>query len=110
MSEALEIKADVLKERMTARLRLRHLRLLAALSRCSTLAEAAQEVGVTQPAASQALREIENLLEMPLFERHARGLRATEAGRLMAEQSDHVLSSVHYAAQALAASLTQLRL
>lgn len=104
MSEALEIKADVLKERMTARLRLRHLRLLAALSRCSTLAEAAQEVGVTQPAASQALREIENLLEMPLFERHARGLRATEAGRLMAEQSDHVLSSVHYAAQALAAS------
>lgn len=104
MSDALELKAQVLRERMTAKLRLRHLRLLAALSRCNTLAEAAQEVGVTQPAASQVLREIENLLEIPLFERHARGLRATDAGRLMAEQSERMLSSVHYAAEALAAS------
>ena len=104
MFDALELKAHVLNERMTARLRFRHLRLLAALSRCNTLAEAAQEVGVTQPAASQALREIESLLEMPLFERHAKGLRATEAGRLMAEQSARMLGSVQSAAEALAAA------
>lgn len=104
MSGALEIKASVLNERMTAKLRFRHLRLLAALSRCSTLADAAKEVGVTQPAASQALREIESLLEMPLFERHARGLRATEVGRLMTEQSERMLSSVQSVSQALAAA------
>lgn len=104
MSDALGLKAEVLLERMTARLRLRHLRLLAALSRCSTLAEAAEVVGVTQPAASQALRDIENLLEMPLFERHARGLKATEVGRLMADQSHLILGSVQSAAEALAAS------
>lgn len=104
MSGPLEIKVSVLNERMTAKLRFRHLRLLAALSRCSTLADAAQEVGVTQPAASQALREIENLLEMPLFERHARGLRATEVGRLMAEQSERMLGSVQSVSEALASA------
>ena len=104
MSSAVEVKAHVLNERMTAKLRFRHLRLLAALSRCSTLAEAAHDIGVTQPAASQALREIESLLEMPLFERHARGLRATEVGRLMAEQSKRMLSSVQSVSEALAAA------
>lgn len=103
-STAFESKTHQLQERMTARLRLRHLRLLSALSRSTTLLEAAQEVGVTQPAASQALREIEDMLEVQLFERHARGLRATPAGRFMAEQSRLVLGSVGHAAQALAAA------
>lgn len=104
MSTRLESKARQLHERMTARLRLRHLRLLATLSRSTTLLDAAQEVGITQPAASQALREIEDMLEIQLFERHARGLRPTQAGRFMAEQSRQMLSSVDYAAQALAAA------
>lgn len=103
-------KAHVLGERMMARMRLRHLRLLAALERSTTLSEAAQEVGITQPAASQVLRELEDMLEVSLFERHARGLRATEAGRFMAQQSRQVLGSVGYAAEALASvSLGQQR-
>jgi len=97
-------QAKVLNERLVAKLRLRHLRLLAALERHTTLSEAAREVGVTQPAASQILRELEDLMDLPLFERHARGLRATPAGQLMAQQSRHMLSSLGYAAEALAAS------
>ena len=96
--------ATVLKERMLGRLRLRHLRLLAALECSTTLREAAEAVGITQPAASQALRELEDMLEVALFERHAKGLRATEAGRFMAQQSRQMLGSVSYAAEALAAS------
>ncbi len=96
--------AHVLNERMLGRLRLRHLRLLAALECSATLREAAEAVGITQPAASQALRELEDMLEVALFERHAKGLRATEAGRFMAYQSRQMLGSVSYAAEALAAS------
>ncbi|CAN7571203.1 LysR family transcriptional regulator [Acidovorax sp. LjRoot74] len=96
--------AQVLQERMLGRLRLRHLRLLAALECNTTLREAAESVGITQPAASQALRELEDMLEVALFERHAKGLRATEAGRFMAQQSRQMLGSVGYAAEALAAS------
>jgi molybdenum-dependent DNA-binding transcriptional regulator ModE len=80
-----ETRALVLGERMMARLRLRHLRLLASLERSTTLREAAQEVGITQPAASQVLRELEEMLEVQLFERHARGLRATDASRCKLE-------------------------
>ncbi|MCJ0766148.1 LysR family transcriptional regulator [Variovorax terrae] len=99
--------APVLMERMVARLRLRHLRLLAALERCATLGEAAREVGVTQPAASQMLRELESTLEVQLFERHSRGLRATDAGHLLAQQSRQVLGSMRYGADALAALASQ---
>ena len=97
-----ETRALVLGERMMARLRLRHLRLLASLERSTTLREAAQEVGITQPAASQVLRELEEMLEVQLFERHARGLRATDAGRFLAQQSRQMLGSVAYTAEALA--------
>ncbi|KQO40149.1 hypothetical protein ASF19_00345 [Acidovorax sp. Leaf84] len=97
-----EAKALVLGERMMARLRLRHLRLLASLERSTTLREAAREVGITQPAASQVLRELEEMLEVQLFERHARGLRATDAGRFLAQQSRQMLGGVAYAAEALA--------
>lgn len=101
--------AHVLLERMVARLRLRHLRLLAALERSATLGEAAREVGVTQPAASQMLRELESTLELRLFDRHSRGLRATEAGRLLAQQSRQILGSVRYGADALVALATLQR-
>lgn len=97
-----DAKARVLGERMMGRLRLRHLRLLASLERSTTLREAAHEVGITQPAASQVLRELEDMLEVQLFERHARGLRATEAGRFLAQQSRQMLSSVAYTAETLA--------
>jgi DNA-binding transcriptional LysR family regulator len=100
----IEARTQVLRERMVARLRLRHLRLLTALEFNPTLREAALEVGITQPAASQILRELEDLLEVQLFERHARGLRATDAGRLLAEQSRQMLGGVDYTAEALAAA------
>lgn len=96
--------AKVLVERMTARMRLRHLRLLVALEHSTTLRDAAREIGVTQPAASQVLRELEEMLEVQLFERHARGLRATELGRFMAQQSRLMLDGMNYAAEVLASA------
>lgn len=42
---------------------------------------AAEELGVTQGAVAQQVRSLENLLEIKLFERHARGLSLTSEGR-----------------------------
>ena len=93
--------AKVLNERLIGRLRLRHLRLLAAMERSETLAQAADEMGITQPAASQMLGELERLVEMQLFDRHRRGMRATPAGVLLAQQSRQMLAGLRYAAEAL---------
>lgn len=42
---------------------------------------AAEELGVTQGAVAQQVRALENLLNIRLFDRHARGLALTDEGR-----------------------------
>lgn len=62
------------------RLKLRQIRLLLALHEGGTLRAAADALGVTQPAATKMLQELEEALGLPLFDRSGRGLRWTEAG------------------------------
>jgi len=97
----------VLHERLLARLRLRHLRLVDALSTHSNLRRAAEATHMSQPAATQMLRELEGLLEVPLFERHARGMRITEAGRLLAAHARMAIETLRIAADDLAALAAQ---
>lgn len=93
----------VLHERLLARLRLRHLRLVDALAAHSNLRRAAEAVHISQPAATQLLRELEDLLGQPLFERHARGMRITEAGRLLARDARIAIDALRGTADALGA-------
>ena len=84
MSDVPRPTSAVLLERLLARLRLRHLKLVDALALHSHLGRAADAVHISQPAATQMLRELEEMIGVALFERHARGMRITEAGRLLA--------------------------
>lgn len=68
------------------RLRLRHLRLLDAVEASGSLSRAAQQLGVTQPAATKILRELEAACGAALYERLPRGVRLTEAGRAVVER------------------------
>ena len=63
-----------------SRLRTRHLQLVLALSERASLRRAAEDLAMTQPAASKALQELEDLLGMPLFIRHSRGMKPTVCG------------------------------
>jgi molybdate transport repressor ModE-like protein len=63
------------------RLRMRQVALLLAIGRHGTLRAAAGELGMTQPAASKMLQELERAMGHPLFERVGRGLRLTDGGR-----------------------------
>ncbi|WP_019938729.1 LysR family transcriptional regulator [Bordetella sp. FB-8] len=45
-----------------------------------SLQKAAQVLRLSQPAATKAIADLETQLGMPLFERHARGMRPTRAG------------------------------
>ncbi|MBL6078561.1 LysR family transcriptional regulator [Belnapia sp. T18] len=51
-----------------------------AVARCGSLAEAAPGMGLTVPALSRRIRQIEAHLGLPLFRRLPRGLALTEAG------------------------------
>ena len=69
--------------RLDQRLKFRQLRMVEALARQQSLTRAAGVLGLTQPALTKSVRELEDLLGEPLFERHARGMRLTASGRVV---------------------------
>lgn len=62
------------------RLKMQHLRLLVAIEERGSLRQAADALTLSQPAVSKMLQDMEDLLGVALFERHARGLRPTRFG------------------------------
>jgi DNA-binding transcriptional LysR family regulator len=62
----------------------RHLRALLAVAAARTIGRAAERLGVTQPALSRQLKELEEMLALPLLERSARGVTLTPAGTSLA--------------------------
>ena len=68
-------------EQLLNRLRMRQVALLLAIDEFRTLHAAAQHLGMTQPAASKMLHELEEALGEALFERVGRGLAWNPAGQ-----------------------------
>jgi LysR family transcriptional regulator, regulator for genes of the gallate degradation pathway len=63
-------------------LNIRHLRAIAKIAELGSMNAAAQGVNLTQPAITQALARIENLIGLPLFERRHNGMASTPAAEL----------------------------
>lgn len=93
----------VLFNRLLARGRLRHLQLIAALADTGSVQRAAASVGMSQPAATQALADLEELLEAPLFERHNRGVRPTRFGDAVVPVARNVLQALRATTETLSA-------
>ena len=97
------ISSPVLFARLTSKVRLRHLQLLVAIDEFRSLQKAAQQVGLSQPAATHALSELEALLDGTLFDRHHRGMRASKLGQLVLPMARNILHAMHDCADAIAA-------
>jgi len=73
---------------------MRHLRLITAIAEHGSLTSAARILGLTQPALSHQLRELEVRLRTPLFERTARRMVLTPAGEQLTHIAHGILSQV----------------
>lgn len=82
-------------------LRLRHLQLIETLADTANMHATAQQMGLSQPAVSKMLREIEQLLDFPLFERQPRELVATELGQVVIAFARRTLNDCRHFAQEL---------
>ena len=80
-----------------ARLKTRQLLLLVALAEEGNIHRAAQVLNMTQPAASKLLKDLEDVLEVPLFERLPRGMRPTWYGETMIRHARMALASLSQA-------------
>ncbi|MBV2161783.1 LysR family transcriptional regulator [Achromobacter denitrificans] len=99
----MDVAPATLLARLLAKGRLRHLQLLAGIADLGSIQQAASHIGMSQPAATHALADIEALLGVRLFERHARGMRATRSGRLMAECAQGMLTTLRASTDSVAA-------
>jgi len=78
-----------------SRVKLAHLRLISALADTGMVSAAAKAVGLTQPAASRQIAELEALFDAPLCDRLSRGVRLTPLGQAFARHARSVL--LHFA-------------
>ena len=76
------------------RLRLPLLRAMDAVATHGSLLKAAAALGVSQPALTKSLHELEDLLQLRLFHRHPRGVHPTAAGVVFVRSARRVLAEL----------------
>lgn len=89
-----------------ARLKTRQLLLLVALAEEGNIHRAAQVLSMTQPAASKLLKDLEDVLGVPLFERLPRGMSPTWYGETMIRHARMALANLNQAHDELVALKT----
>jgi DNA-binding transcriptional LysR family regulator len=83
--------------RIERRLTLRELRILVAVAERKSMAKAAVDLALTQPAVTKAIREMEHALGVRLFDRTSRGAEQTPYGRALLKWSGVILDDLHQA-------------
>jgi DNA-binding transcriptional LysR family regulator len=71
------------ENRISRRLRFRDLQVFFAVVRCGSMAKAANELGVTQPAVSEVIAGLEHAFGVRLFDRSPQGVEPTIYGRAL---------------------------
>ncbi|MET9499093.1 LysR family transcriptional regulator [Streptomyces sp. NPDC006552] len=89
-------------------LNLERLRVLDALARHGSVSGAADALHVTTSAVSQQMAKLEREAGQQLLAKHGRGVRLTDAGRLLADHGARILSQVELAQSDLEAQRGQV--
>jgi DNA-binding transcriptional LysR family regulator len=79
---------------LQSRLKLRHLQLLVALDKQRKLQLAADSVGISQPAASKLLADLEAAMGQTLFERMGRSLEVNPYGAILTRRAHAILAEL----------------
>lgn len=95
--------ASTLLNRLLARARFRHVQVLVRLAELGSLRRAADAIGISQPGVSQLLADLEQMMDAPLFQRHARGVRPTPACVDLLPAARQLLFGMAVAAETMAA-------
>ena len=90
------------EDRQIRRLKLRELRILMAVIQAESMAKAARQLAISQPAVSRAIADMEHTLEVPLFDRTARGIEPTRYGRALFRRSVAVFDELKQGVQEIA--------
>jgi DNA-binding transcriptional LysR family regulator len=95
--------ASLLMNRLQAKARMRHLQVLVTLGELRSLKKTAETIGLSQPAVTQLLADLESLLDVRLFDRFSRGVQPTRAGRELMPIAQRILEALAQGSEALSA-------
>ncbi|MEY4750788.1 MAG: HTH-type transcriptional regulator GbpR [Pseudomonadota bacterium] len=95
--------ATVLLNRLKAKARFRHLQVLVALGELASVRRTAEALGVSQPAVTQSLADLERLVDTTLFDRLPRSMRPTPAGQQLLPLARRMLDTLAEGSEALTA-------
>lgn len=87
------MRRSISLQTLATRLRFRHLVLLDILGHCRNMHVAAQQMNITQPAATKILHDVETIFDLALFERLPREMRPTELGQLVIRYARETLNA-----------------
>ncbi len=73
-------------------LNLHHLEVFHAVAGAGSVSRGAEALGISQPAVSKQLRQLERSLRTSLLDRHAKGVRPTAAGAVLADHAARIFS------------------
>jgi len=79
---------------MSLVLKTRHLQIFLAVAKAGSMQHAARDVGLTQPAISKLIGELERMFGAPLLDRSKRGVTPTECGRALMERAQLMLNDL----------------
>jgi DNA-binding transcriptional LysR family regulator len=88
-------------EAISGRLKLKQLRLIAAIGEHASVLRAAEALNISQPGATRLLKDAEDDLGVPLFNRTNRGVVPTDYGRSLIRHAKLVLAQLSHAAEEL---------
>jgi len=83
-------------------MKLHHLRDFLAIAQARSIRAAARQLGLSQPALTRSLRELEHELDAPLFERHARGIVLTPIGAAFYRRTHAAMQDIRRAREEVA--------
>ena len=82
-------------------LTLRQLQIFTSAASHVSFARTAEELHLTQPAVSMQIKQLEDTVGLPLFERRGRGLALTEAGEKLSHHAMRILGELRDAKETL---------
>jgi DNA-binding transcriptional LysR family regulator len=80
---------------MAFHITMRQLQVFEAVARHLSFTRAAEELHLTQPAVSMQVKQLESMVDLPLFEHLGKKIHLTEAGKAMVTHSRTMMSQLH---------------
>jgi DNA-binding transcriptional LysR family regulator len=101
------LSSSTVLARLTRKARMWHWHVLVKLAELGSLSRAAQAVGLSQPAVTQLLSDLEDMVGLPLFLRHAKGVTPTALAADLLPLARQMLARLEEGAQAVSSHMHQ---